>query len=111
MQNKANFLNAQMNVTTVITKDYEKNPLQPPRKTKPIGEKAEINLLVHVGRRQTSTKGECAHKTTPFMQNKANFQRAANECNLSSNKHLRRKITLGGPKKQSQSKPNLKPAD
>ena len=36
MQNKANLLNAQMNLTTVITKDYEKNPLQPPQKTKPI---------------------------------------------------------------------------
>jgi len=30
-----------------------------------------------------------AHKTTPFMQNKANFQRAANDRNLSSNKALR----------------------
>jgi|GEM_PF-4037456 len=50
--------------------------------------------------------GECAHKTTPFMQNKANFQRADNDCNLSSNKHLRRKTTPGGAKKQSQFKTN-----
>jgi len=41
-----------------------------------------------------------------IMQNKANFRRAANDCNLSSNKHLRRKPTPGGPKKQSQFKTN-----
>ena len=40
-----------------------------------------------------------AHKTIPFMQNKANFRRAANDCNLSSNKHLRTQITPGGAKK------------
>jgi|GEM_PF-943036 len=48
-----------------------------------------------------------AHKTTPFMQNKANFRRADNDRNLSSNKHLRRKTTPSTTKKQSQSKPAL----
>jgi hypothetical protein len=54
--------------------------------------------------------GVCAHKTTPFMQNKANFRRAVNDCNLSYNKHLRRKTTPGGAKKQSQSNPISNPA-
>jgi hypothetical protein len=44
-----------------------------------------------------------AHKVPPFMQNKANFRRADNDCNLSSNKHLRTQTAPGGPKKQSQS--------
>ena len=44
-----------------------------------------------------------AHKTTPFMQNKANFPTPANEPNLSYNKHLRTQTTSGGAKKQSQS--------
>ena len=47
-----------------------------------------------------------AHKTIPFMQNKANLPRAANGRNLSYNKHLRTQTTPGGPKKQSQFKPN-----
>jgi len=40
-----------------------------------------------------------AHKTIPFMQNKANLPTPANEPNLSSNKHLRRKTTPGAAKK------------
>jgi len=44
-----------------------------------------------------------AHKTTPFMQNKANFRRDDNDRNLSSNKHLRTQTAPGGAKKQSQS--------
>jgi len=36
------------------------------------------------------------------MQNKANFPTPANECNLSSNKHLRTQTTPGSAKKQSQ---------
>gem|GEM_PF-6603586 len=40
------------------------------------------------------------------MQNKANFRRHDNESNLSYNKHLRRKTTPGGAKKQSQFKTN-----
>jgi len=54
----------------------------------------------------SAVAGVCAHKTTPFMQNKANFQRPANDCNLSSNKHLRRKTTPASAKKQSQFKTN-----
>jgi len=106
MQNKANLLNAQMNLTTVITKDYEKNPLQPPRKTKPIGEKAKINLLVHVGGRQTSTKGQCAHKTTPNYAKQSQFAKGQNEPNRLSDKGLRKKTPLEAQKKQSQFKAN-----
>ncbi len=36
MQNKPNFLNAQMNVTSFITKDYENKRLADAAKTKPI---------------------------------------------------------------------------
>jgi len=54
----------------------------------------------------SAVAGVCAHKTTPFMQNKANFRRDNNDCNLSYNKHLRRKTTPGGAKKQSQFKTN-----
>jgi len=35
MQNKPNLLNAQMNVNTVITKDYENERLRTRRKNKP----------------------------------------------------------------------------
>jgi len=51
-----------------------------------------------------------AHKIPPFMQNKANLPTPANEPNLSSNKHLRRKTAPGGPKKQSQFKADFKPS-
>ena len=51
-----------------------------------------------------------AHKTTPFMQNKANFQRPANDCNLSYNKHLREQTAHSSTKKQSQSNPISNPA-
>jgi len=54
----------------------------------------------------SSVGGVCAHKTTPFMQNKANFRRAVNDCNLSYNKHLRTQTTPEGAKKQSQFKTN-----
>jgi len=54
MQNKANLLNAQMNVTTVITKDYENKPPWKRQKTKPIPEKAknEPNRLCSIGLRK-----------------------------------------------------------
>jgi len=48
-----------------------------------------------------------AHKTTPFMQNKANFRRAANDCNLSYNKHLRQK---NHPFDHQKTKPIQRPA-
>jgi len=54
----------------------------------------------------SAVAGGCAHKTIPFMQNKANFRRADNDRNLSSNKHLRQKTTPGAAKKQSQFKTN-----
>jgi len=38
----------------------------------------------------SAVAGVCAHKTIPFMQNKANSQSPANEPNLSYNKHLRK---------------------
>ncbi len=52
----------------------------------------------------SSVAGVCEHKTTPFMQNKANFRRAVNDCNLSYNKHLRTQTTPSPTKKQSQFK-------
>jgi len=39
---------------------------------------------------QIHQKRTRAHKTTPFMQNKANFRSPANDRNLISNKHLRK---------------------
>jgi len=121
-----------VNLTSAITSTYEeKPPLEAPKNkanSKPIGKKAATLAKLHQIRATSSElrssvpirhlwpgflryRPPGAHKTTPFMQNKANFRRAANECNLSYNKHLRRKTAPGGPKKQSQSKPNLKPAD
>jgi len=44
-----------------------------------------------------------------IMQNKANFRRATNDCNLSYNKHLRTQTTPPTTKKQSQFKAKTKP--
>jgi hypothetical protein len=54
LQNKANLLNAQMNVTTVITKDYENKPRWRRQKTKPISKNAqnEPNRLCEQGLRK-----------------------------------------------------------
>jgi|GEM_PF-5363358 len=113
MQNKANFRRDENGRNLSYNKHLRRKttPEGPKNKanSKPIYKKAKINLLVHVGGRQTSTKDQCAHKTTPIMQNKANLPTPANEPNLRYNKHLRTQTTPGGPKKQSQFKPNFKP--
>jgi len=114
-----------MTVTSAITSTYEEKPPLRPQKnkanSKPIGKKAATLAKLHQIRatryeiRDTILRAykaplagvpplhaTRAHKTTPFMQNKANFRRADNDRNLSSNKHLREQTTPGGPKKQSQ---------
>jgi len=58
--------------------------------------------LADISQEETCHSSPRAHKTTPFMQNKANFPTPANEPNLSSNKHLRTQTTSGSAKKQSQ---------
>jgi hypothetical protein len=114
-----------MTVTSAITSTYEEKP--PPEapknkaNSKPIGKKAATAKLHQIRATRYEipdtilraykaplagvppVQAPRAHKTIPFMQNKANFQRAANKPNLSSNKHLRTQTTPGGPKKQSQS--------
>jgi len=112
-----------MTVTSALTSTYEhKPPLGLPKNkanSKPIGKKAATLAKLHQTRATSSElrssvpirrlwpgflscRPPRAHKTTPFMQNKANFRRHDNDCNLSYNKHLRRKTTPGGAKKQSQ---------
>jgi len=112
-----------MNLTSATTSTYEeKPPIRPPKNkanSKPIGKKAATLAKLHQIRATSSEvrssvpirhlwagvpplQAPRAHKTTPFMQNKANFRSPANESNLSSNKHLRTQTTPGGAKKQSQ---------
>jgi len=100
-----------MTVTSALTSTYEhKPPLEPPKNKanpKPIGKKAATLAKLHQIRATSSElhssvptrhlwpgfpryRPPGAHKTTPFMQNKANFRRHDNDCNLSYNKHLRR---------------------
>ena|GEM_PF-1255384 len=71
-----------MNLTSATTSTYEeKPPLEAPKNkanSKPIRKKAKINLLVHVGGRQTSTKGQCAHKTTPVYAKQSQFAKSQN---------------------------------
>jgi len=112
-------------VTSALTSTYEhKPPLEAPKNkanSKPIGKKTATLAKLH---QIPNTRYEIrdtilraykaplagvpplqanrAHKTIPFMQNKANLPTPANEPNLSSNKALRRKTTPEGPKKQSQ---------
>ena len=120
-----------MTVTSATTSTYEhKPPLEAPKNkanSKPIGKKTATPAKLHQIRATSSElrssvpirhlwpgflrcRPPRAHKTTPFMQNKANLPTPANEPNLSSNKHLRTQITSGGAKKQSQFKANCQKA-
>jgi len=120
-----------MSVTSAITSTYEqKSPLRAPKK------QSQFKTNWQKGRdRQTSPntsyqfratllraykaplagvpplQAPRAHKTIPFMQNKANLRRADNDRNLSYNKHLRTKISPSSTKKTKPIKPNFKPAN
>jgi hypothetical protein len=77
MQNKPNFPEAQMNVNSFLTNDYE-------NKSDP-------------------TLGENKPNSNP---NKPNLQNAQNERKLNCDKVLREYLSLRSPKKRTQNKPN-----
>ena len=78
MQNKANFLESQMNVSAVLTKDYEN--------------------------KSNWTLGENKPNTNPIQ---SQFPKSQNECKLTYNKGLHKIGWFRSPKKQTQNKPNL----
>ena len=109
-----------MTVTSALTSTYEhKPPLEAPKNkanSNLIGKKAATLAKLHQIRATSSElrssvpirrlwpgfpryRPPGAHKTTPFMQNKANLPTPANEPNLSSNEALRQKTTPGSAKK------------
>jgi len=113
-----------MSVTSALTSTYEeKPPLEAPKNkanSKPIGKKAATLAKLHQIRATSSDllssvpirhlwpgflrySPPRAHKTIPNYAKQSQFPKASNDCNLNSNKHLRRKTTPGGAKKQSQS--------
>ncbi len=81
MQNKPNSLNAQMKVSSVLTKDYEND--------------------------NTFRLPENKANTNPIQsQNKPNPRNVQNERNFYFNKGLQKKRRFRSPKKQNQNKPN-----
>jgi hypothetical protein len=78
MQNKPNFKMARINITSIMTKNYE-------NKSDP-------------------TLGENKPNSNP---NKPNLPKAQNERKLIFNKGLRQYLSLWGPEKQTQNKANF----
>jgi hypothetical protein len=108
MQNKANFQEAKKDVTASPISPY--NNLTPQTRQK---NKANSNpIYQHPAHcpRLLPTQQTPARANNTFCAKQSQFPEAYNACNRSSNKHLRRKTTPGGAKKQSQFKPNLNPS-
>ncbi len=87
MQNKPNLLDAQMNVTSALTKDYENKPLYGHGQNKP--NQTQLNPI-----------------SNPI---EPNLPKCRNKRNLSPNKGLRKSATLRTRPKQTQSNPISNP--
>jgi len=131
MQNKANFRRPLMSVTSAITSTYEEKPPRRPPKNKansnPISNPATHRLYRRLPSEYSARAAGLrifafcillfdffsplqarAHKTTPFMQNKANFRRGVMAVTSVLTSTYEEKPPPEAPKNKANSKPIAK---
>ena len=69
MQNKPNFRKAQMNVSSLITKDYRKKMISQFKKTNPIPERPKMNVNAFLQKDYENEPISGSEKTNPIKAN------------------------------------------
>jgi len=107
MQNKPNLLDAQMNVSSILTTDYENKSNWTLGENKPnsnpICQRVKLMQSVYLQRIMKKNAAKGYEKTKPKQ---TQFPKNQNECKLTYNKGLQKKRRFRSPKKQTQFKPN-----
>jgi len=109
MQNKANLLDAQMNVSSVLTTDYENKSNWTLGENKPNSNPIKPNFRKAKMNASLSGKKDCEKESRGvFRKNKpkqSQFQKSPNEHKPLWKKGLRKRIARSVPQKQTQTKP------